>query len=325
VVSFETEREASKYVDQARKVIDGLTLGDAVTEYLTARAAPSSAGRALRGSTLKLERWRLVAILRLTESDRPLSGLTRAVAKHLFDLRAAEVKPDTLVGELATVGRACRWWVAKGRLPSDPFEGCVVLGDRSAGKPQLRVDEARRFLDAALREGSPEGLACALALLTGMRASEVTGLVVRDIDDGGRIIWIEDNAVRRLKTARSRKRLEVPGVLVDLLVRQCEGKGPEDRLWGNVDRHWLGRNVPRLCKVSGVPKVSPHGLRGTWATLAVAAMPTEAVAATLRNLPEVSRTAYIAPGAEQSALGQRVMATVIPLPKPASDSDDTLN
>ena len=301
VVAFESEAEARKYIAACHKVAVGRTVGEAVTEYLTwLKGAPGRGGRARRDSTVKLEAWRLGAFLRLVEENRTLQSLTRSACRALLEKRRAEVKPDTLVGELTTVQRAARWWVAQGWLSSNPLAELVAGGERSAGKPQLRVDEARRFLTVALTEGMP-GTACAMALLMGMRASEVTGLTVRDVDDGGRLVWIT-----AAKTKRGVRRLEVPSVLQPRLLALAAGKPADAPLWGDVDRHWLYRHVPRLAELAGLPRVTPHGLRGTWATLAMAAMPTEAVAATLGHRPDVTRTNYAAPGSEQSGQAARV-------------------
>jgi integrase len=334
VASFESEAEARAYIKAAQRVAVGRTLGEAVREYLDhLRAVPGRGGMPRREATVDLARQRLVGMLGLPGEDGPLLSLTKARARRLFDARAAEVKPDTLLSELACAHRWAAYWMAKGGLSADPFAGLVVLGERSAGKPQLRVDEARRFLAAALNEGTQGGLAAALALLTGLRATEVTGLQVRDLDDQGRILWVADNAVRRLKTRKGR-RLEVPSVLVPRLLELADGKGPEDRLWYDpgcprgVHRHWLYNHVERLCAVAGVPKVSPHGLRGTWATLATAALPTEQVAAALGHLPSVSRTNYIAPGAEASAASARLEGLLgtpdretVPSPSPPELTD----
>lgn len=301
LVSFATEAEALKYIAAARRVAIGQTVGSAVTEYLDSlRATPGRGGLVRRESTVRLAGWRLVALLRLPAEDRPLGTLTRSVARSLFERRSAEVKPDTLQGELATVDRWVRYCIDRGYLGNNPFDGLVVMGERSAGKPQLRIDEARRFLDTALAEESREGLAAALALLTGMRATEITGLLVHDLDDGGRVLWVADNAVRRLKT-RKQRQLAVPSLLVPYLQALAAGKAQDARLWGDVDRHWLHYHVSRLCEKAGVPLVTPHGLRGTWATLARGVLPTDGVAATLGNLPKVSERNYIAPGAAESA------------------------
>lgn len=308
VVSFTTREEAEAYKADAEQTQLGRSVGQAVKDYVQhLKDDPGRGGHPRRPSTLKLVEWRLCGLLRCSEpdGDMPLASLSRSAMRKLFERRAGEVKPDTLLGELTTTQRFARYWVEEGTLGSDPTAGLVVRGERSAGKPQLRVDEARRFLGSALAEQTAAGTAVALALLTGCRASEITGLVVRDLDDGGKLMWVADNLVRRLKT-RKQRQLEVPEELQPRLLALAEGKLPTDRLWGDVDRHWLFRNVVRLCKVAGVPSVTPHGLRGTWATLARGAMPTRAVADALGNRPEVSDTNYIAPGAAASADSRRV-------------------
>lgn len=316
VVFFTTEAEALKYVAAAKKVAIGRTVGGAVTDYLThLRATPAPRGGIRRDSTLELNRTRLVHFLGLPDRDRPLGTVTVQYARQLFDDRAAVVKPDTLIAELAAIRRWARFCKDEGWWQKDPFEGLQVVGDLSTGKPQLREDEARRFLATALLEGSQGGLAAALALLTGMRASEITGLVVRDLDSGGKVLWVADNAVRKLKTRKSR-RLQVPTLLVDRLVKLTAGRDPDHRLFTDPDckngvhRYWLYNHVERLCVAAGVPRVSPHGLRGTFATLAREVMSTEKVAATIGNLPRVSATNYIEAGAAESADARRLAEAI---------------
>lgn len=303
VVSFESKADACAYIEAARRTQVGRSVKEAVTEYLQwLKDAPGRGGRARRDSTVALASWRLRAFLRLDTEDMPLGGLTRSVARDLFRRREGEVRVDTLAGELSTVRRAVAWWAGKGWVGADPFVWFEVKGSRSAGKPQLRADEARRYLAVALTEGQP-GLAAAMALLMGMRASEITGLVVRDIDDGGRSVWIT-----AAKTKRGIRRLAVPEMLVPHLAALVRHRFPAERLWGDVDRHWLYYHVPRIGDRAGVPRVTPHGLRGTWATLAVGVVDTNAAAAALGHLPSVTHANYAAPGAEQSGQASRVAA-----------------
>lgn len=301
MVSFETEREARNYIREARQVAHGRTIGEAVRAYTEARKEMVINGHRLRGSTLKLDEWRLVGILRLPLEDGPLTTMTRAVARRLFERRSGEVKPDTLHGELSAASRWARWCREQGWLPGDPFEDLQVTGERAAGKPQLRTDGARSFLRVALDEGSREGLAAAMALLMGMRASEITGLTVYDVDDGGRVVCIPKS-----KTKRGIRRLEVPALLVPRLLSLAGNRGPTERLFGDVDRHWLHYHVVRLCDVARLPRVTPHGLRGTWATLSMRALPTEQVAAALGHDPKVTLSNYAEAGSADSAGARRV-------------------
>jgi integrase len=271
-----------------------------VTEYLAwLKEAPGRGGRARRDSTVKLVAWRLRGLLRVDEGeDYPLWALTRSKARVLFAQREAEVKVDTIAGELATVHRACGWWVKRGWLDADPFVACEVKGSRSVGKPQLRTAEARRFQAVALTEGTP-GLASVVALRMGMRASEITGLIVRDLDEG--TMWIT-----KAKTKRGIRRLDVPEDLLPYLLRLAAGRAPTEPLFGEVDRHWLHRHTVRICNLAGVPIVTPHGLRGTFATLAVGAGDTRRAAEALGHDEKMTTNVYAAPGAVQSGLAGRV-------------------
>jgi integrase len=150
-------------------------------------------------------------------------------------------------------------------------------------------------LDEYATEGSLSALAVATTLLLGLRASECTDRIVRDLDDGGRVLWIPHG-----KTEAAIRQLKVPELLQPLLMEVAAGKAPLDRLWGNVDRHWLGHHVRRLCRKAGVPVIPPHGLRGLHATMALSAgASSEHVAKALGHVSvNTTRAHYFAPGAE---------------------------
>jgi integrase len=81
------------------------------------------------------------------------------------------------------------------------------------------------------------------AFLLGLRASEVTDRVVRDLDDDGRLLWIEFG-----KTKRSRRTLEIPAILRPYLLALAKGRAPDAQLISRTvsrrsdkkrDRFWL--------------------------------------------------------------------------------------
>lgn len=83
----------------------------------------------------------------------------------------------------------------KAYLTQSPFQDVRPIGRAHACKPQLRLDEAKRHRETALRlfdeHNNRLALAAVLPLYLGLRASEVVGRRVRDIDSGGSIIWID--------------------------------------------------------------------------------------------------------------------------------------
>jgi integrase len=198
-----------------------------------------------------------------------------------------------------------RYAVDQRWMPSNPLEGVKGKGKRKHGKAQPRIDEARAWLDTALAMGpkKPGAVAALCTLLLGMRATEITTRAVRDLDDGGRLLWIPDS-----KTEAGRRTLEVPDVLQPLLIAIAEGKASTDLLFGGSRdedgvEHPHGRNWPRawvgrICKAAKVPRVSAHGMRGAASTIATeGGAAGHLIAAQLGHGSEtVSETSYTRPG-----------------------------
>lgn len=306
--TFNSEREAERFIERfyaSQAGTFGRTVAQSVDEYLDAKRAEG-----IKESTLTTLAYRLKGMLRTTDRDRPLLSVTAAVAKRFIaerkTKRGKRPRTDTLVGELVAVQGWSAWCVAQGWLRADPFKDIKIKGERARGKAQLRIDEARRFIDVALGESSREGIAASMALLMGMRASEIAGRSVRDVDDRGRVLWIE-----RAKTRRGDRHLEVPEVLRGPLLELCAGRKSTEPLFGDVDRHWVGYHVRRLCDKAKVPVVSPHGLRGTQSSIAVQAVPVEHVAAALgQSGPAVTRRHYLSKGAEQRGRGRAALVAL---------------
>ena len=132
--------------------------------------------------------------------------------------------------------------------------------------------------------GEYQGLVLLLAY-TGLRWGEAMGLRVRDLDLLRRRANVTENAVQSgtqifTGTPKSHKQRDVPlpRFLITHLARQCEGKDRDDLLFpGDGDGGHLRRPHPtsgwfaKAVAESGVPRVTPHDLRHTAASLAVSA------------------------------------------------------
>jgi len=179
-------------------------------------------------------------------------------------------------------------------------------GRKAVRKNHLRIEEARAFYRACLGDPSDSGLAAAMALTMGLRASEVTDRIVRDVDDRARVLWITE-----AKTDAGERHLEIPRALRPRLARRVKNRAPTERLFGDVDRHWLGYHVERLCKAAEVPTVSPHALRRTWSAIGAETMPVERVAATLgQRGAGVNRRHYQPTNAEQRRVGEAMQRSI---------------
>ena len=186
-----------------------------------------------------------------------------------------------------------RWCVKMGWLKTCPADGIDVYekpwtGKRAKrkmgrGKPQLRnAREVQRYLEAANKlDRADFRVAVQLPLLVGLRSGEVRHLQVGDVDFLAKRLWIrevdaedfDDDEGWDVKTASSRRSVELPELLVDDLVDLTGDRGPEEMLfasnrnpgkpWG---RQWLNRHVHRVCELAGVRDVPAHGLRDTYSS-----------------------------------------------------------
>lgn len=261
VVRFATEAAAEAWRTEAAAESTDRTVSDGIDAYLVDCDA-----RGLADLTIATARTRLRGLLRVdaARDGGPLVRLTPARARTLVEARGGAVVTRRLT--LALAGTWARWCVRRGWLRDDPFRELEVVGRPRAGKTQLRVDEARRFAahcHRAAASGDAAALAVLCALVFGRRASEVTERTARDLDDGGRMLWIP-----HAKTKAGRVQLEVPTEIRPLLARLARGKAPADRLFGSMTRHHLHHHCERLCREAGVPIVCPQSLRGLHATLA---------------------------------------------------------
>ena len=199
--------------------------------------------------------------------------------------RGTRIADDTQLNTLAQVKTFLGWCVKMKLAKVNPAANVEGKGRHRHGKPQLRIDEARKWLTVAVRmattaesEREREGAVKAMMTLgMGLRESEVLRREVRDVDDGGCLLWVPDT-----KTEAGRRTQEVPDFLRPFLLAQAKGREATEPLFRyrtrGVGRKW----VKRICKKAGVMVVGAQSMRGLHATLAVdAGITSHAVAAAL--------------------------------------------
>jgi len=262
---FETEDEAWGFIEakRPRLVTNPVTVKNAVTEYVEQR-------KDLKASSQTTLRFRLQALIRGKETTPVQVFPAMASWTKLTESNAV----DTLYGLRSAALGFFDWCVSKKYLKKNPLAGVTIVGHKKEGKEQLRMDEARLFLERALeavegerltkRRGGQQDmgvLGAATALLLGFRNGEVVDRTVRDLDDGGSVLWVPD-----AKTPAGVRRVEVPDALKPYLLKLAENRERTAQLFEGLTRDGLRYWTGTLCKVLGLPKVTPHGLRGTHAT-----------------------------------------------------------
>lgn len=194
--------------------------------------------------------------VRTIDIQRLLDGLERTYAK------------STLNHIRAALSSAYKWSILMGKSSCNPAHG-VALPKYAAVKVvhAFTADEEARILEASI--GDPLGHIVQFYLITGLRLSELTNLRWRDWDTKGNYIFIRDS-----KTAAGVRKVPlIPEATLILYRLKCRKNSVnfDDFIFLNtrgnqLTEYSLRRTVQRISKASGVPELTIHRFRHTFAT-----------------------------------------------------------
>jgi integrase len=324
--SFESEAEAQEYAQAVKEEMacaPQRTVDVGITEYEDYMKFEK--GNKERSAEETVRRLRL-----FFPKGALLSSITPKKGQHLYDefrerknRKGETVSVDYHRNMLEEAKTFMRWCVGKKWMRENPLEAVKGVGRRKHGKPQPRIDEARKWFAKALEladKGDKGAIAAMTTLLMAPRCSEIVERVVRDLDDQGRVLWIDES-----KTDAGRRFLKVPDVLQPYLLKLCEGKGPTDYIFASKrkgsrgykvktadqqpSRDWPRRQVKRICRLVGIPEFCAHAMRGAHATFAEEAGCTgDLVAAQLGHTSvTITHESYTKPAAVAGARQNRVL------------------
>ncbi len=319
VFSYDSEEKARAVIAEFKAITEGRTVTQALDAFLAHLRSIPRAPNTVTATSVALRR-----ILGPGRDETMLADITPRRAQALYDkLRADGAKAaaagkrgGSIASQHACLERAKAWgvWLAsQGWVKANPFEAVARVGTAERGKKQLRLVEARLLVDSCLARGDRASVAVLCYLLLGMRQGEVRGLIGRDVDDDGRIVWIE-----RGKTRAARRHLEVPDALAVLLAALAKEAGALGRILPG-SKEWARRQTALACDRAGVPRVTPHGLRGSHSTFAVrggssSAMVMVALEEAARSMghasTSITASTYVQPGATDSAAARSVFRVI---------------
>lgn len=164
------------------------------------------------------------------------------------------------------------------RIPANPADDIVLPRKKRKPHTYLSHEQLHALADAS---GHYRTLILTLGYL-GPRWGEATALDVRHVNPLRRRLHIVENLVQvdgqlhrgDPKGGRSRT-LPIPEFLLPLLLELCEGKAPTDPLFTGREGERLRRPptergwFQQAMKKAGAPRLTPHDLRHTTASLAV--------------------------------------------------------
>lgn len=192
------------------------------------------------------------------------NGLAGATVRHIHKIMHSILQSATM----------------DGRIARNPATGVKLPRDRGRDKRFLNHEQVALLAEAA----GDDRLIILVLAYCGLRFGELAALRVRNVDPLRRRLTIEESAtevdgviVFGTPKSHQQRQVPIPRSLVENLARACEGKRPEDLVFtaprGGVIflRNWRRRVFDPAARAAEIGPLSPHGLRHTAASLAVAA------------------------------------------------------
>lgn len=286
-----------------------ILLSDALAEYIAEKERNGAMPATVRTLRAKLGQF--------LPDNYTLGELSPAVAARLYQHETerqgkfGRIKAATHRNLLRSAKCFFTWAVGRGYVRENPFAAVKPVGKIHTGKQQLRLEEARRFSSHLLEHAPADqaALAILVQITMGLRSSEVLRIRVRDVDNGGAVLWVDGT-----KTRSSKRVLNVESEpLRRLLAEKAASRTPSELLFGEVSGEphghgYLWKAVRRYCQSAGVPRVCPHSLRGLHSTLAVERGGSSRLVADAlgHSSPEITHRHYIDGDRAKNASVQRV-------------------
>jgi integrase len=289
LAELEISKNRGQYVDPADS---RATIADLGEEWMASRAADlkPSTWRSMHSS------WRVH--VRPKWGDRAV-GSIRHSEIQIWIAELSQIRSATTVRRAhELLGGILETALRDRRISANPARGAKL--PRKTGKERAYLTH-NQVAELAAQATHPE-LVVFLAY-TGLRWGEATGLRVKHVDLNRRRLNIEENAVEvgsrvQVGTPKTHERRQVryPAFLADTVERLARGKQRDDLLFGDGRSHmrraksttgWFNSAVQRAqirtnaaieaARADGLPepdpfpRVTPHDLRHTAASLAISA------------------------------------------------------
>ncbi len=213
-----------------------------------------------------------------------LQAITEYDVRDWRDHLASKMKPATVNRKLAALSALYRWAGEMEQVERDPTQYVNGVTQQPIAPKSLDKQSLNRILRQAWQSGKKRDAALLeLLAATGLRASEVAGLTIGNVDLGERSGWV---TVRAMK-GKGRKRRRVPvhakarralreylkerGFDLDASLPHSTEPRAEEPLFlsqknGGISAYAVWYTVKKYARLARVDDVTPHTFRHTVAT-----------------------------------------------------------
>lgn len=194
------------------------------------------------------------------------TNVTKSDIRSWLATELGRISARTTVRHYIAVRGFFKWLVAEEEIPADPTKGIPQPRVPEKVRPVPKDADIKKLLSRPAKDlnGTRDQAILMLFLDTGLRASEVTNLLVSDIDlDEGTILVRIDKARRGRVVPLGRRCV----LALDRYLRQ-RAKHPQahsDRLWlghkGVMTQSGISQMLTRKCRQAGVDHLHLHQFR----------------------------------------------------------------
>lgn len=210
---------------------------------------------------------------------------TYRLEKFVAEMGDNGLSAKTIKNTIGLLSAAYDHAIFIGQLDTNPCKKLSLPQGQPRDVRILYLEEIPRFLEAIADVDPNEKVAYELALFLGLRRSEIIGLKEADVDIVQGLVYVHNTRHRvdgvdieaDTKTKKSTRVLALPDILILDLARLLEihRQFPYEKTdfliqdgFGNpLNGQALASRLARLEKKSGLPNVTLHGLRHTYASL----------------------------------------------------------
>lgn len=284
-VTYKTKKELKKLYDEfeaecQKTPLSDITVKDLLESYVSHCRTLGRKATTIHGYEVTAER-----CYSLLGTILAKSLTTYRLEKFVAEMGDNGLSPKTIKNTIGLLSAAYDHAIFIGQLTENPCKRITLPKQQPKDIRILYIEEIPKFLEVISDVDLNEKVAYELALFLGLRRSEILGLREADVDIVKGLVYVHNTRHRvdgedieqDTKTKRSTRILALPDILIlDLarlmeIHRQFEYEKTDFLIqdgFGNPLGHQaLASRLARLEKKKGLPNVTLHGLRHTYASL----------------------------------------------------------
>ena len=284
-VTYKTKKELKKLYEEFEKECQNAPLTDITVQDLLESYIAYCRTLGRKPTTLRGYRVTAGRCYPLLGTILAKSLTTYRLERFVAEMGDNGLSPKTIKNTVGLLSAAYDHAIFIGQLTDNPCKRVTLPKQTPKDIRILYLEEIPKFLEAIADVDLNERCAYELALFLGLRRSEILGLREADVDIVQGLVYVHNTRHRvdgvdieaDTKTKRSTRVLALPDILILDLARLLEvhRQFPYEKTdfliqdgFGNpLGGQALASRLTRLEKKCGLPNVTLHGLRHTYASL----------------------------------------------------------